>query len=65
VVWLASSRTYLVGQTRSLFRESRRKFGVGADDCVSSQAGVCSGPVWTLAQLRKAAATGTVGYLPS
>jgi hypothetical protein len=31
-VSLASWRTYLVGQTRSLFREGRHPFGVGVDE---------------------------------
>jgi hypothetical protein len=31
VVWLASSRTYLVGRAHSLFNGTRHKFGVGVD----------------------------------
>jgi hypothetical protein len=51
VVCLASSRAYLLRRTRSLFRDSRREFGVGVDDCVSSHASVSAVLARTLARL--------------
>jgi len=39
VVWLASSRTYVVCGHTCPSAESRREFGIGADDCVSVDAG--------------------------
>jgi hypothetical protein len=38
VVWFGSSRTYVVCEHTCRSTESRREFGAGADDCVSSRA---------------------------
>jgi hypothetical protein len=40
VIWFASSRTYPVCEHSGPSAESRREFGIGADDCVSSVASV-------------------------
>jgi hypothetical protein len=44
VVWLASSRMCMVCGHTCPSAESRREFGIGADDCVSSIAAVLGLP---------------------